>query len=399
MEAMKSHKQSSAGEFPKDWEILPLKNVSSLHGRIGWQGLKQSEFTMHPEDPFLITGMNFDDGEIKWGEVYHIPQSRYEEAKPIQLKPGDVLMTKDGTIGKMLYVDNIPYPGKASLNSHLLVFRPLYDRYVPKFLFYQLNSKTFHDYIEIEKSGSTFFGITQAAVEKYTVYLPPIPEQFAIANALSDMDAMIVSLDKVIAKMRLIKQGTMQQLLTGKKRLPGYNERWSPIQLKDLLKYERPDKYIVYDTEYSERGDIPVLTANKTFILGYTHEDFGICLDFPVIVFDDFTTDSKYVDFPFKVKSSAIKLLRPKNEQIDLKFIFYKMHLIQLSLGDHKRYYISEYQNIQLEIPDLDEQSAITATLSAMDAEISALELRSEKIRLLKQGMMQELLNGSIRLI
>jgi type I restriction enzyme, S subunit len=133
MDVTSAYKQDKLDRFPKDWDILPLKSISSIHGRIGWQGLKQSEFTMNPDDPFLITGMNFDEGEIKWDEVYHIPQARYEEAKPIKLNTGDVLMTKDGTIGKILFIDYIPYPGKASLNSHLLVFRPLNNCYFPKY--------------------------------------------------------------------------------------------------------------------------------------------------------------------------------------------------------------------------------------------------------------------------
>lgn len=190
-----------------------------MAGRIGWQGLKQEEFTSNPDDPFLITGMNFKGGRIDWEEAYHLPWSRYEEAPNIQLKTADVLMTKDGTIGKLLYVEEIPYPGKASLNSHLLVLRPLNNEYVPKFLFYQLASKMFSDYVEVNKSGSTFFGITQEAVGNYKALLPPIEEQEAIANVLSDMDAEISALEARQAKMRQIKQGMMQELLTGKTRL------------------------------------------------------------------------------------------------------------------------------------------------------------------------------------
>jgi type I restriction enzyme, S subunit len=159
MEVKAGYKQTEIGIFPNDWVIVPLKNVSSMHGRIGWQGLKQSEFTMNPDQPFLITGMNFKDGEIRWDEVYHISNERYELAKEIQLRTGDVLMTKDGTIGKILYVDIIPFPGKASLNSHLLVFRPINKKYVPKFFYYQLQSKTFLSHIDLEKSGQPFLAL------------------------------------------------------------------------------------------------------------------------------------------------------------------------------------------------------------------------------------------------
>jgi type I restriction enzyme S subunit len=109
--AKKRHlKQGAMQELlrPKEGdEVRKLCEVSSLKGRIGWQGLKQKEFTTNEDEPFLITGMNFKDGEIQWNEVYHIPEERYELAKDIQLMQADVLMTKDGTIGKVLYIDEI----------------------------------------------------------------------------------------------------------------------------------------------------------------------------------------------------------------------------------------------------------------------------------------------------
>ncbi|MEW6400188.1 MAG: restriction endonuclease subunit S [Chloroflexota bacterium] len=205
-------------EKPGD-DVRLLREVSSLKGRIGWQGLKQAEFTNNEDEPFLITGMNFKNGAIRWHEVYHIPETRYEMAPEIQLKPEDVLMTKDGTIGKVLYIDTIPHPGKASLNSHLLLFRPAKDSYSPKYLYYQLASRRFQDYIELSKSGTTFFGLSQAAVGSYPVLLPPMPEQIRIATILSDMDAEIAALEARRNKTRALKQGMMQELLTGRIRL------------------------------------------------------------------------------------------------------------------------------------------------------------------------------------
>ena len=200
-------------------EVQLLQDISSLKGRIGWQGLKQAEFTTNEDQPFLITGMNFKDGAIRWNEVYHISEVRYKVAPEIQLRPDDVLMTKDGTIGKVLYIETIPYPGKASLNSHLLLFRPIWDSYNPKYLYYQLGSQRFKYFIELSKSGTTFFGLSQAAVGVYPVLLPPIEEQIRIASILSDMDAEITALEAKLAKARQIKQGMMQELLTGRIRL------------------------------------------------------------------------------------------------------------------------------------------------------------------------------------
>ena len=200
-------------------EVRLMRDVSTLKGRIGWQGLKQTEFTTNEDEPFLITGMNFKDGAIRWNEVYHISHARYEMAKDIQLKTGDVLMTKDGTIGKVLYIDTIPSPGKASLNSHLLLFRPIRESYYPWYLYYQLSSQRFEDFIELSKSGTTFFGLSQAAVGNYPMLLPPMEEQVRIATILSDMDAEIAGLEAKLAKIRQLKQGMMQELLTGKIRL------------------------------------------------------------------------------------------------------------------------------------------------------------------------------------
>ena len=168
-------------------------------------------------------------------------------------------------------------------------------------------------------------------------------------------------------------------------------------RLGDLLTYERPDKYIVHSTKYTTKGSVPVLTANKSFILGYTNERIGIYDKLPVIIFDDFTTESKYVDFKFKVKSSAIKLLHPKSDDVSLKYIFELMQVLKFPIGDHRRYYISDYQNQTIKTPSFEEQIAIAQILSDMDAEIVALEKRLQKTRAIKEGMMQELLTGRIR--
>lgn len=206
--------------FTDDWAEAPLADVSILKGRIGWQGLKQEEFTTNPSDPFLITGMNFKDGEIRWAEVYHVSDERYEVAPEIQLCPDDVLMTKDGTIGKLLYVDHIPSPGRATLNSHLLLFRPKHGAYDPRFLYYQLGSPRFAEHIDMHKSGTTFFGISQTAVGKYRMLLPSIHEQRAIGCALADADREVAALERRLESARAVKIGMMQELLTGRTRLP-----------------------------------------------------------------------------------------------------------------------------------------------------------------------------------
>ncbi len=139
----------------------------------------------------------------------------------------------------------------------------------------------------------------------------------------------------------------------------------------DVLCYEQPQPYIVEDTEYTDEGT-PVLTANKAFVLGYTSESEGIYVKGDCIIFDDFTLDCKYVDFPFKVKSSAIKILTAKNEEL-LRYTFEYLKYLDLSTDEHKRHYIAETQNQELILPN----PQIVRTIARI---FSVLSLRLETV-------------------
>ena len=139
------------------------------------------------------------------------------------------------------------------------------------------------------------------------------------------------------------------------------------FKLDDVLKYEQPTNYIVESINYHNSFPIPVLTAGKSFILGYTDETHGVYNDVPVIIFDDFTTAFHFVDFPFKVKSSAMKILKPVKEKADLKYLFYKMKTISLDTDLHKRYWISKYSQLQIPLPPIPTQQKIAAILDAAD--------------------------------
>lgn len=405
------YKQTDVGVIPEDWKVIPLKEISSLKGRIGWQGLKQTEFTTNEDEPFLITGMNFKDGEIRWDEVYHIPFERFEIAKEIQLKTNDVLMTKDGTIGKMLFVDSIPYPHFASLNSHLLLFRPIQKSYFPKFLYYQLNSKFFKDYIEISKSGTTFFGISQEATGEYPTILPPLPEQQAIAEVLSDVDALITSLDLLLNKKRNIKQGTMQLLLTGKKRLPNFSGDWETKTLGEIVAFRNGK---AHENHISENGSFVVINSKFVSTEGEVRKFSDICflpttIGEIVMVMSDVPNGKAiakcfYIDEENKYTvNQRICSLKPLNA--NSTFLFY--------LIDRNDYYLTFDDGVKqtnlrkddvlecpLKIPPtVEEQKAIAQILSDMDAEIEALEAKRDKYKAIKQGMMQELLTGKTRLV
>ncbi|MDL2251662.1 restriction endonuclease subunit S [Odoribacter sp. OttesenSCG-928-J03] len=142
------------------------------------------------------------------------------------------------------------------------------------------------------------------------------------------------------------------------------------MEVRDLLEYEQPSKYIVENVVYSENSAlIPVLTANKAFILGYTDEQRGIYDKGDCLIFDDFTMDMKYVDFSFKVKSSAIKILTPKRG-INLRYMFEYLSFLSLSSKDHKRHYISEVEDMTVPVPLIEEQNLIAKLLFALDHKI-----------------------------
>ena len=138
---------------------------------------------------------------------------------------------------------------------------------------------------------------------------------------------------------------------------------WLICRLEDIVDYEQPQAYIIDSTDYSEDYPIPVLTAGKSFIIGYTNETKGLCDNLPVIIFDDFTTDSHFVDFPFKVKSSAMKILRVKTG-LDIRYVCFYMSITRLVGDTHKRYWISEYSKLPIPIPPKTEQERIVQTVT-----------------------------------
>lgn len=147
---------------------------------------------------------------------------------------------------------------------------------------------------------------------------------------------------------------------------------WCLSTLEDIVDYEQPQAYIVHSTDYSDTFEVPVLTAGKSFIIGYTNEQDGICNNIPVIIFDDFTTDSKYVDFPFKVKSSAMKILHVKGG-INIKYVAYFMSVTRLIGDTHKRYWISEYSKVTIPLPPKTEQDRIVNQIEKLMCSLDSI--------------------------
>jgi type I restriction enzyme S subunit len=175
---------------------------------------------------------------------------------------------------------------------------------------------------------------------------------------------------------------------------------WEIKKLGEFLDYIQPTNYLnddIVDLE-DEVNNIPVLTAGKSFVLGYTVNDDKTFSNIPIILFDDFTTENKYVDFPFKIRSSAAKILIAKNNLFNFKFIYEAMQIINFVSTDHKRYWISEYQNLKLPIPPLPEQQKIAEILSTWDEAITKCKATIYALRDRNKGLSQQLLTGKKRL-
>jgi type I restriction enzyme, S subunit len=163
-------------------------------------------------------------------------------------------------------------------------------------------------------------------------------------------------------------------------------------ELGQLLTYEQPTAYIVKSTEYNYNYKTPVLTAGKSFILGYTNEKENIFDKLPVIIFDDFTTAAQYVNFEFKVKSSAMKILHINTELVNPKYIYYRMQIIQFDHSTHKRYWIQQYSKLKVQIPPLVEQERIVAKIeelfSELDNAVETLNATKAKLEVYRQAVL-----------
>lgn len=172
-------------------------------------------------------------------------------------------------------------------------------------------------------------------------------------------------------------------------------------ELGQLLSYEQPTPYIVDSTEYNEKYKTPVLTAGKSFVIGYTNEETGIYDSLPVIIFDDFTTSSQYVNFKFKVKSSAMKILTANTDFVLPKYIFYRMQIINFDHSTHKRYWIQHYSKLKVQIPTLSEQERIIQKIeelfSELDKGVETLQTIKQQLAVYRQAVLKEAFEGNFK--
>jgi len=185
-----------------------------------------------------------------------------------------------------------------------------------------------------------------------------------------------------------------EKSLTPQIRFKGFTEAWEQRKLGDLLQYEQPQKYIVVSSEYDDSFDIPVLTAGQSFVLGWTNEKTGIkkaSPENPVIIFDDFVTSSHYVDFPFKIKSSAMKLLSSTNSTIDIDFSFNLLKQINYIPISHMRHWISMFAQFNVYAPRANEQIKIGQMFKKLDSLITLHQRKLDALKKIKSALLEKM--------
>lgn len=333
------------------------------------------------------------------------------EIEKCTVKKGDLLVCEGGDIGRAAIWQ---FENEIRIQNHLHRLRP-YDRIYTKFYYYIMYLYKANG--RINGNGIGLQGLSSNALHNIIVPVPPVEEQKRIVDSIDSVLSLIEQIEshkqnlssqidniksKILdlairgklvpqdpndepasvllerireEKEELIKQGKIKRDKKESVIFKGddnsyyekYGEKlpsgWVVTNFETLLEYEQPTKYIVSDTNYKPTYNTPVLTAGKSFILGYTNETDNIFDDLPVIIFDDFTTESKFVDFPFKVKSSAMKILHINQDFVLPKYAFYLMQATDIDHDNHQRYWISTYSQEIVAFPPINEQERILTTL------------------------------------
>ncbi|WP_121092023.1 restriction endonuclease subunit S [Helicobacter pylori] len=384
---------------PSNWQKVRLGDILELltdyHANGSYEILKNNVTLLKNVDfAIMIRTTNFENNDFK-NDLIYIDKKAYEFLSKSKVFAGDILVNKIANAGTAYFMPKLNQPVSLGMNLFLLRIKPSYNNL---FIFKQIAN--YERVLKTFANGSATKTITKNVIKNLLIPLPPLNEQIAIANILSDVDRYLYSLDALILKKESVKKALSFELLSQRKRLKGFNQAWQRVRLGDILSYEQPTKFLVATTQYLQKGFTPILTAGKTFILGYTNDKHGIYTNIPVIIFDDFTTDSKMVNFPFKVKSSAIKILSLRdNNQADLKYIYEKLTLLKHQVTDHKRYWIDEFSNFEIPLPPLNEQIAIANILSALDHEIISLKNKKRQFENIKKALNHDLMSAKIRVL
>lgn len=381
-------------EFTGEWEKKKL-------GEVSFKITDGTHDTPKPTNegiPFL-TAIHIKDGFVDYENCYYLPKSEHDLIyKRCNPEKGDLLIVNIGAGTAACALNTVEY--EFSLKNVALV-KPNKEIIYPNFLEQIQRKNSAKIFIQLTSGGAQPF-LSLNEIGKIKIVLPTLPEQTKIANFLTAVDDKLTQLKKKKSLLEQYKKGVMQKLFPSASsgqapelRFKDDNgedfPKWEEKKLGECVDYEQPTNYLVSSTEYNDNFKIPVVTAGKTFILGYTDETTGIFnINLPVIIFDDFTTATQFVNFPFKAKSSAMKILKPKSD-INIKFIFEAMQMINYEIGGHGRHWISVFAEMDILIPSLTEQTKIANFLSAIDDKIRGVAEQVEAMEGWKKGLLQQM--------
>ena len=379
-------------EIPDSWVWTTLSEVGTWQS--GGTPSRSNKSYYGGNIPWLKTG------DLNDGLISDIPESITEEAvanSSAKINPtGSVLIAMYGaTIGKL---GILTFPATTNQACCACIE---FNAIIQLYLFYFLLSQR-NEFIA-KGGGGAQPNISKEIIVNTFIPLPPLSEQQRIVMEIEKWFALIDQIEQGKSDLQTIIKQTKSKILDlaihGKlvpqdpndepaiellKRInPGFTpcdnehypqlpQKWAVCKLEDIVSYKQPAAYIVDSTNYDDDFPTPVLTAGKSFIIGYTNEMNGIYSNLPCIIFDDFTTDSKLVDFPFKVKSSAMKILQV-NKEIEIEYVAIFMCITRLIGDTHKRYWISEYSKLPIPIPPREEQKRIIDTVHKMSAQFDTI--------------------------
>ncbi|WP_192983582.1 restriction endonuclease subunit S [Marinilactibacillus psychrotolerans] len=340
----------------------------------------------------------------------HIPFIRSAE---INSDNTELFLTDDGlnnSSAKMVEVGNILYAlyGATSgevgisqingaINQAILAIKTI-DGYNSQFIMQWLRlqkQKIIDKYLQGGQGN-----LSGSIVKELQIEFPIYDEQAKIGTFFEQLDNTIALHQRELDNLIKSKKGFLQKMFpkNGENipeiRFEEFGEPWKKYELGSLIEYEQPSKYIVKSTDYDNIFKTPVLTAGKSFVLGYTNETEDIKMasaSNPVIIFDDFTTGSHYVDFPFKIKSSAMKLLSQRTEGNDFYFLYYILKNISYVPQSHERHWISKFSEFSVKIPYYNEQLKIGSFFKQLDDSINFHQQQIENLKQAKKAFLQKM--------
>lgn len=351
------------------------------------------------EGIFLITAKNVKMGSLD----YKVSQEfiAIEDFESVMSRGkaeiGDVLITTEAPLGNVAQIDR----EDVALAQRVIKYRGIKGILNNDFLTQKFLTNTFQATLGSLSSGGTVQGIKGSLLHQIEIKYPSLPEQTHLGLFFSRLDSQIAESRAVLEKSRQLKKAMLAKMFptNGEKipeiRFKGFDGEWECRKLGSLLNYEQPTKYIVNSTDYDDDFETPVLTAGQSFILGYTNEIEGIkeaTPENPIIIFDDFTTSSHYVSFPFKIKSSAMKLLSVSNTDLNPVFVFNALKNIKYTPTSHERHWISTFSKFDVMLPEKNEQTAIGNFFRQLDETIALQTAEVEKLNQLKKGLLAAML-------